>query len=123
MGIDGLESAGSPGLVQIYTLRTHSVVRTLTFTSRVLSVRASPRLLIVALDAQAGPPRDLDHTIHQNQSIASITALLGTGRLQGGQLVMAWWLVAQLPGRFCSKDRVGVGEACLMRFLGAGDGV
>ncbi|EIE22763.1 hypothetical protein COCSUDRAFT_63899 [Coccomyxa subellipsoidea C-169] len=55
VGVDGLESAGSPGLVQLYTLRTHSVVRTLTFTSRVLSVRASPRLLIVALDAQAGP--------------------------------------------------------------------
>lgn len=56
MGSDGLESAGSPGLVQLYTLRTHTVVRTLTFTSRVLSVRASPRLLIVALDAQACTP-------------------------------------------------------------------
>ncbi|CAL8470762.1 g10304 [Coccomyxa elongata] len=52
LGSDGLESAGFPGLVQLYTLRTHSVIRTLTFTSRVLSVRASPRLLIVALDAQ-----------------------------------------------------------------------
>jgi len=57
VGSDGLESAGSPGLVQLYTLRTHTVVRTLTFTSRVLSVRASPRLLIVALDAQACPPK------------------------------------------------------------------
>ncbi len=55
LGSDGLESAGSPGLVQLYTLCTHSVIRTLTFTSRVLSVRASPRLLIVALDAQAWP--------------------------------------------------------------------
>ena len=110
MGIDGLESAGSPGLVQIYTLRTHSVVRTLTFTSRVLSVRVSPRLLIVALDAQAGPPRDLDHTIHQNQSIASITALLGTGRLQGGQLVMAWWLVAQLTADSAAKTGWALGR-------------
>ena len=39
-------------MVQIYTLRTHSIVQTLHFNSRVLSVRASCRLLIVALDAQ-----------------------------------------------------------------------
>ena len=42
------------GLVQVYTLRTHSIVQTLHFSSRVLSVRASCRLLIVALDAQVG---------------------------------------------------------------------
>ena len=47
-----LENAGSSGMVQVYTLRTHSVVQTLHFNSRVLSVRASCRLLIVALDAQ-----------------------------------------------------------------------
>lgn len=41
-------------MVQVYTLRTHSVVQTLRFSSRVLSVRASCRLLIVALDAQVG---------------------------------------------------------------------
>ena len=64
MGMDGLESAGSPGQVQLYTLRTHSVVRTLTFTSRVLSVRASPRLLIVALDAQARPLIQLALSTH-----------------------------------------------------------
>ena len=39
-------------MVQVYTLRTHSVVQTLHFNSRVLSVRASCRLLIAALDAQ-----------------------------------------------------------------------
>ena len=49
-----LENAGSSGMVQLYTLRTHSVVQTLHFNSRVLSVRASCRLLIVALDAQVG---------------------------------------------------------------------
>ena len=42
------------GVVQVYTLRTHSIVQTLHFSSRVLSVRASCRLLIVALDAQVG---------------------------------------------------------------------
>lgn len=47
-----LESAGASGVVQVYTLRTHSVLQTLHFSSRVLSVRASCRLLIVALDAQ-----------------------------------------------------------------------
>lgn len=47
-----LESAGSSGVVQVYTMRTHSVAQTLRFSSRVLSVRASCRLLIVALDAQ-----------------------------------------------------------------------
>ena len=50
-----LESAGPSGVVQVYTLRTHSVVQTLRFSSRVLSVRASCRLLIVALDAQVSP--------------------------------------------------------------------
>lgn len=52
-GGDAMESAGSHGQVQLYTLRTHSTVQTLHFSSRVLSVRASCRLLIVALDAQA----------------------------------------------------------------------
>jgi hypothetical protein len=53
LGGDALESAGLHGQVQLYTLRTHSVVQTLQFSSRVLSIRASCRLLIVALDAQA----------------------------------------------------------------------
>ena len=42
-------------MVQVYTLCTHSVVQTLHFSSRVLSVRALCRLLIVALDAQVCP--------------------------------------------------------------------
>ncbi len=47
------------GMVQVYTLHSHSVVQTLHFSSRVLSVRASCRLLIVALDAQVGEATDI----------------------------------------------------------------
>ena len=67
-----LESAGPSGMVQVYTLRTHSVVQTLHFSSRVLSVRASCRLLIVALDAQVCPYRTafdtmLWHPVHEHR--------------------------------------------------------
>ena len=56
-------------MVQVYTLRTHSVVQTLHFSSRVLSVRASCRLLIVALDAQVCP---------RNPAINNLLGLLKT---------------------------------------------
>lgn len=73
-----LESAGPSGVVQVYTLRTHSVVQTLHFSSRVLSVRASCRLLSVALDAQVRPCSPAVDTLlgTPNMSIALIGAPL-----------------------------------------------
>jgi hypothetical protein len=46
------DGAKTCGLLQLYSLHTHSYVHTLKFTSRVLSVRCSTRMIVVALDAQ-----------------------------------------------------------------------
>ncbi len=90
---------GPSGVVQVYTLRTHSVVQTLHFSSRVLSVRASCRLLIVALDAQ----------VHDRSSVSCFPAARLITAMQG------LWLVQTYIARHCRPSLISARLThCLM---------
>ncbi len=57
-------SRSSNHCVQLYSLQSHSYLHSLGFNSRVLSLKCSPRLVVVALDAQihAFDTANLQHT-------------------------------------------------------------
>ncbi|DBA69654.1 TPA: hypothetical protein ACH3X2_012712 [Trebouxia sp. C0005] len=57
-------STSSSHCVQLYSLQSHSYLHSLSFSSRVLSLKCSPRLIVVALDAQihAFDTANLQHT-------------------------------------------------------------
>ncbi|KAL0039055.1 hypothetical protein WJX77_006537 [Trebouxia sp. C0004] len=57
-------SMSSNHCVQLYSLQSHSYLHSLSFNSRVLSLKCSPRLIVVALDAQihAFDTANLQHT-------------------------------------------------------------